>query len=176
MSDEGFGLFDAFEANANSAINHLLERIMTDDNPEEARALLGVLAYKYPADSPHALEALSHYRGMRAALSHDRWFSLEGRCESDRKKRRQQRLLQYRRFLELFEIEVEATRHQKEFMMAASQDWSHMGQHVTGAIRLMRCRCLLRLAAGLYRVGLPGALDLCDSGAFQLFRAAYLQT
>src|SRR5665213_612592 len=108
MLDEEFGLIRAFEATANAAIDDLLERIMTGDNPEEARALLKMLALQYPEDSPHAIEALGYYRGMRAALIEDRWFGPE---PGDHKKRRSERLRQYRRYRELFEIEVEATRH-----------------------------------------------------------------
>jgi hypothetical protein len=176
MLDEEIELFPPFEVEANSAIDDLLEQIMTGDNPEEAKALLERLALQYPDDAPTALCALAYYRGMRSALSEEefRWFGVD--APVNRKMLRRERLQQYKRYRELFEIEVEGTRRQKASVMALQKDWSQLGEHINGAVRLARSRWMLRAAGVLYRIGVPGALDVCDAAAFQLFRAAYIQT
>ena len=168
-------------------------QIFEGKSPEEARELLKLLAAKWQAedhDSP-AEEAFRYYRGMRASLDEDafRWGSLIGMSATvggtvqtepepkpaeDPRSLRRERLVKYNRHRELFELEIKLARKVQRDAMALGEDWSQMESYLRDAALMTKASWMLWLAGILFKLKLPGAIDVCDAAAFELFRSVYL--
>ncbi len=144
------------------------------DEWPEAREQLSRLAQAWVEDSATALQAIQFLSGMRGALDEDdfRWSAITGPLV-DRRKLRRERLLKYTRYRELFELEVRTAREAERAAMAERENWSGIGRHMWNGLNIGRGRAMLRLAALLYWLEIPGGLDLCDAGAFVMFRSTY---
>jgi len=153
-------------------LNRLLDR-MFGDQPGDARELLCRMTEKWDAeDDGGSAEAIRLYAGMASSLSEEdfRW------CASaavDRKKLRKERLAQYGRFRELFEMEIRTGLKIRRSAMAVGADWSSMGVYCRDWVTMMRAHLLLRMAGWLFRWHIPGAADLCDAVAFGMYESVY---
>ena len=91
----------------------------------------------------------------------------------DRTKLRKERLAQYGRFRELFEIEIRTGLKIRRSAMAVGADWSLMGMYCRDWVTMMRAHLFLRMAGWLFRWYIPGAADVCDAVAFGMYESAY---
>jgi hypothetical protein len=116
---------------------------------------------QYFAQDERAFVAILYYRGMREALDEEasRWLQFESKDAASIKLRRE-RITQYARYRQLFELEIAIARKQNR----ASP---------RGPVAVLRYRTMLRLAGLLFRAGIPGGSDLCDAAASGLFRITY---
>jgi hypothetical protein len=139
----------------------------------EIRALLRRLAAQCEAGDFAESDVFGYYGGMLSALSEDdfRWGASPF---VDRRKLRRERFSQYRRYRELFELEVRLIRERERCRMTRSADWSSMAAHMREAAGTAKAFALLRLAGIWFKLGIPGARDICDAAAFGLFSASYL--
>jgi hypothetical protein len=145
--------------------------------PEEAREALKRIARQFHEEIPEGLDAIVYYRGMSKALNEDdfRWGLLHVLKPPERRKLRRQRLDEFREQLELFEREMKRARADRRFAIAWRGNWAGMEQEVWDEIRLGAQGLMLRLAGLLYRLGFPGAMDLCDAAASEIFAIVYLR-
>ncbi len=113
---------------------------------------------------------------MRWALdfAEVRWLGLDAPRLETRRLRREY-AEQYRRYRELFELEVAGARRQKAAGMALAQNWAGLRSSLCEDMATWRLFLTLRAAGLMFRFGVPGALDLCDSAAFGMFRLLYLR-
>ena len=114
---------------------------------------------------------------MSKALNEDdfRWGVLHSLHPPDRRKLRRQRLREYREQLKLFELEMKKTRADRRSAIGLRRNAAGMDQEVGNEIRLSVQGFLLRFAAVLYHFGFPGAMDLCDAAASEIFAIVYLR-
>ena len=73
------------------------------------------------------------------------------------------------------ELEMKRARADRRSAIAWRSNWAGMDQEVCDEIRLSAQGFLLRFAAMLYRLGFPGAMDLCDAAASEIFAIVYLR-
>ncbi len=158
-------------------LDHLVERICGEDEADEARETLKRIANQCADEFRQGLDALIYYRGMRAALNEDdfRWGALQVSSPDERSRLRRERLDQYHRHLELFELEMKLARTTYRSSLALNGNWSRMEDEFREGIVIAKERFILRCAGLLYRLNLPGAMDLCDAAAFELFSLFYLR-
>lgn len=163
------------ELSANHSLEWLLERIFKEEADEGAAESLRTVARQLAPEENHALLALNHYRQMRRVLSGDfTWLQFEDAPHLSPRVLRRERTQFYRRYRELFELEIAIIRRQKRAAMAASGDWSGMSTYVRDGATLGRCFLMLYSAQIMFSTGLPGALDLCDQAVTSMFRVLYL--
>jgi hypothetical protein len=175
MHDNDFEEFIRQEIAANRTLGSLMARIFEEENPDEARELLRQLASKWDDDdSTGSAEAFRFYRGMRDALDEEpfRWGSMVEPV-ANVKQRRMACLTQYRRHRQLFGLEIKLAHKVQRSAMAVESDWSGAEQYVRDAALMAKASAMLLLAEWLFRLNLPGALDVCDAAAFELFHSAY---
>jgi hypothetical protein len=158
-------------------LDRLIERICDEDEAEEAQATLKRIANQCAGEFRQGLDALIYYRGMRAALNEDdfRWGALQVSAPEERNRLRRERLNQYQRHLELFELEMKLARKTYRSSLALSGNWSRLEEEFREGMVIAKERLILRCAGLLYRFNLPGAMDLCDAAAFELFSLFYLR-
>jgi hypothetical protein len=163
-------------ASVNLERESLRNRIVDDESPQDPTKILQRVANEIDAENRDPLEALGYYRGMRWALDLDdmRWLGIDAPRRGTRQLRREQ-LEQYRRYCELFELEMTVVRRQKAAGMALAQNWSGVESSLRNDIATWRLRLMLRAAGLMFRFGVPGALDVCDSAVFGMFRLLYLR-
>lgn len=154
-----------------------MDVIFENGEPDEAREALKRIARQFHEEIPEGLDAIVYYRGMSKALNEDdfRWGVLHALKPPERRKLRRQRLRKYREQLELFELEMKRARADRRSAIAWRSNWAGMDQEVCDEIRLSAQGFLLRFAAMLYRLGFPGAMDLCDAAASEIFAIVYLR-
>lgn len=152
-----------------------MEIPLKQDGWLEAKERLTQLAPEWDLDSANSLQAIQFLSGMRGALDEDdfRWSAISGPLV-DRRKLRRERLVKYNRHRQLFELEVQITREAERAGMAEQENWSGIGKHAWNGLKILKGRAMLRLAGLLYWLEMPGGLDVCDAGAFEMFRSAYL--
>ena len=175
VPDEDLEVFLQTEIAASRSLDWLCERIFAGEDPNRARAELKRLANVEAAEPGSSLSALHFLRGMRIALAEDefRWLAFTG-SRADRRQMRRQRLAQYHRYRELFELEIRLARKLKRSRMALSNDWSSMESYLHESAELVKAASMLWAAGILYKLEMPGGLDLCDAAAFTAFRTIYL--
>jgi hypothetical protein len=135
-----------------------------------------VLAERDASQPSDSLTTLDYYRGMRGSLGEAdfRWREIEFPTAPETTNNlRRQRILQYHQYRELFDLEIAIARKQKRAAMALSHDWSGMAGYFRESLQIAKYRGMLRLAGLLYISRIPGALDLCDAAAFEMFRLGY---
>ena len=133
------------------------------------------LANLYPEEEPRTLTLLEYYAGMQKALEEDHALDLFlPQAKAITTMGRRQRLNLYKRYRELFVLEIRLARRQKRTAMALSGDWSSMPAYLREAAELGRYRAMLWTAGLIYASGVPGALDVCHRAAAGMFRSAYL--
>lgn len=154
-----------------------MDVIFKNEKPDDARAALKRIAQQFQEDIPAGLDAIIYYRGMSKALNEDdfRWGVLHSLHPPDRRKLRRQRLREYREQLKLFELEMKKTRADRRSAIGLRRNAAGMDQEVGNEIRLSVQGFLLRFAAVLYQFGFPGAMDLCDAAASEIFAIVYLR-
>ena len=154
-----------------------MDVIFKNEKPDDARAALKRIAQQFQEDIPAGLDAIIYYRGMSKALNEDdfRWGVLHSLHPPDRRKLRRQRLREYREQLKLFELEMKKTRADRRSAIGLRRNGAGMDQEVGNEIRLSVKGFLLRFAAVLYQFGFPGAMDLCDAAASEIFAIVYLR-
>jgi hypothetical protein len=152
-------------------LNGALSRLFSE-SPEEAREMLKSIAARWDTAEDDAADTIRLYSGMTSSLSEDdfRWC---GAKLVDLKRLRRHRLEQYQRFRELFELEVEAALEIRRSSMARWSDWSEMESYCLDWAVMARSKLILRLAGGMFRFRIPGAVDLCDWGAWMMYKEAY---
>jgi hypothetical protein len=152
------------------------QRLDHGEDPAEAAHLFKALAEGDASRASDSFTTLGYYRGMRGSLGEAdfRWreFEFPTAPEATNDLRRQ-RILQYYQYRELFDREIAIARKQKRAAMALGHDWSEMAGYFRESLQVAKYRCMLRLAGLLYISRIPGALDLCDAAAFEMFRLAY---
>jgi hypothetical protein len=162
---------------ANLSLETLMDRVLTGHDSEEALEMCKRLSNGYPDPNPSSTVALEYSRLMRNALREEefRWLHFE---RSDRacKQMRRDRIVLYRRLKALFDLEIRTARRQKRCCMALAGDWSKLGDYLRESFAVARYRCLLSVAGLLFRVGIPGAGDVCDAAVFGIFRTIYFAT
>jgi hypothetical protein len=152
-----------------------MQRILEDDGAEEVRRELSRLANSYPDEEPCTLTVLEYYAGMQTALKEDHALDLFlPQAKAITTMERRQRLKLYKRYRELFVLEIRLARRQKRTAMALAGDWSSMPAYWREAAELGRYRVMLWMAGLIYTSGAPGALDVCHRAAAGMFRSAYL--
>jgi hypothetical protein len=159
LHEEEIELYQRTECAAGAVLDRLLEKVFRDNQPEEAKRLLKMLA-----DTPEEplIGALQGYRGMRS--------SLLARSDLDDRKTRKERLETYRISSELFQLEMKAARQKRLLKLAMSADWSGLSGIVRDTLEIHRCMGMLWLGEWLYRLQIPGSLELCDTAACSMFR------
>ena len=164
------------EIEANQKLSSLLDDVFSGVRPEEARELLRLAAARWEDDcAKDAAEALRFYNGMKSALSEEdfRWCAIASPF-LDRRQLRKARLAQYNRHRELFELEIGLALRIRRSAIALSGDWSQLEEYCREALRMARAKGMLWLAGRLFRLRVPGAVDLCDAAAFLMVSSAYL--
>ena len=163
------------EIATNRALLCLLERIIRERDPQDTREALQRITMEPDPEAALWIDALGYYSGMRAALGEEdfRWLRLADGPVIDAKKLRRRRVAQYQRHRELFELEMLLVRKVQRAGMALSGNWSHLWPYLLGSAAIVKACWMLRAAEKLYWLGMPGALDLCDAGAFEMFRLVY---
>jgi hypothetical protein len=163
-----------------ASVTHKLARppegIVNDQRSRAAAQTLQCLANESDAESSEPIAAIGYYRGMRWALDIGdlRWLGLSAPTPSTKQLRREY-AEQYCRYRELFELEVAIARRQKAAGMALAQNWTGLRSSLREDAATWRLRLMLRAAGLMFRFGVPGALDLCDSAVFGMFRLLYLR-
>ena len=117
-------------------------------------------------------EAFEHARALGEALRADdlRWMDLGA---SERREQRRLRYRQFRRRLELLELELAYARQLRRYAIAASGDWSGLSSYLADGWCLIKCGLTLRWAGYLFRFGIPGASDFSDAAVCGAFRRLY---
>src|SRR5579875_1518828 len=125
MNPNELELLLRMELAANRTVESLMDRIFNDEDASEAVNALRRLALQLPPEDGHIMSALGYYRGMRWALDagDTRWLAFDAPSE-DKKRMRRECAEQFRRYRELFEVEIAISRRQKSAGMALAQDWS----------------------------------------------------
>lgn len=174
MDPDYLDVFLRMERASSQSLDWLMDQIFNGDNSAEAAAQLKRLANLLPDEFAQPHEAMQYYRGMRRSLSEEdfRWLSLG---MPPQPALRRERLAMYRRYRELFEIELAFARKLRRSTMALSRDWSGLGDYTVEMVNVARYKGMLSAAGVLFRWRIPGALDLCDAAAFGLFRMLYLR-
>ena len=162
------------ELAANRTLDWLMHRIFTEQTPDEAIETLKGIANQMPPHEDHPLAAMGYYRGMREMLSEEdfRWPGCD-MVERSTEGVRRDRLRVYRRYRELFEMEIALVRRQRRGRMALARDWSHLQSYAREDMIIWRYRLMLRFAGTLFRMRVPGALDFCDEAVFRILRTLY---
>ena len=150
--------------------------IFNDESAQQALETLTVVADQGEAGGSDPLVALDYYRGMRSAMDVNdiRWLGFDAPA-AEIKRLRREYAQQYRQYRELFELEMGIARRHNSAAMAFARDWSGIGSSLRDAVAVWRFRLMLHAAGLMFRLGVPGALDVCDLGAFGIFRLLYLR-
>jgi hypothetical protein len=155
-----------------------MDRTPKDESSADPQLLLDIFSKEYVNEEDPGLSAIQYYRCMRDALDEEahRWLNFGLGFNAQPvipNPERGARLVQYLRYLQLFELEVAIARKQRReqagslHIFAAWRGWLFEG------LRVAQYRAMLRVAAALFRVAIPGSPDLCDAAASGLFRLAY---
>jgi hypothetical protein len=175
-----------------------MDRTPQDEPSADPQLLLDIFSREYVNEEDPGLSAIHYYRCMRDALEEEahRWLNFGLSLNAQPiipNPERGARLIQYLRYLELFELEIAIARKQRREAVGSEVGSSEVGSSEAGAseaggsipisvawrawlfecLRVSQYRAMLRLAAVLFRVAIPGSPDLCDAAASGLFRLAY---
>jgi hypothetical protein len=170
-----------------------MDRTPQDEPSADPQLLLDIFSREYVNEEDPGLSAIHYYRCMRDALDEEayRWLNFGLGFNAQPiipNPERGARLIQYLRYLELFELEIAIARKQRREAVGSEVGSSEAGASGAGGsipisvawrawlfecLRVSQYRAMLRLAAVLFRVAIPGSPDLCDAAASGLFRLAY---